>query len=93
MSNLPATIFDHLPQFPVLPNIFRNVSSNKCNIYERDWWTLHRFNFTIDYFSVDWESLLKTDELNVNNSTQMYLNKVNMLLNTYAPLKGINKRK
>ena len=32
-------------------------------------------NFILDYFSIDWEDLLKIDELNVDNSTQMYLKK------------------
>ena len=44
-------------------------------------------NFILDYFSIDWEDLLKIDELNVDNSTQKYLEKINILLDTYAPLK------
>ena len=39
------------------------------------------------------EDLLKIDELNVDNSTKIYLDKINMLLDTYAPLKKINKYK
>ena len=44
-------------------------------------------------FSVDWEDLLTFDELNADNSTKMYLDKINMLLDTYAPLKNISKYK
>ena len=47
----------------------------------------------LDYFSVEWEDLLKTDELNADNSTRMYLDKTNILLDTYTPLKRINKYK
>ena len=36
---------------------------------------------------------MKTDELNADNSTRMYLDKINMLLDTYAPLKRVNKHK
>ena len=36
---------------------------------------------------------MKTDELNADNSTRMYLDKINMLLDTYAPLKRIDKYK
>ena len=43
--------------------------------------------------SVDWEVLLKIGEKNVDNSTKMYLDRINMLLDTYAPLKRINKYK
>ena len=73
--------------------MFGNVSGNKSNICERDWSKFDQENFILDYFSVDWEDLLKTDELNADNSTRMYLDKINMLLDTYAPLKRVNKYK
>ena len=82
-----ATISDNLPQFSIIPNMFGHISGNKFNIYEQDWSKFDQENFIIDYFSVDWEDLLKTDELNADNSTRMYLDKINMLLDTYAPLK------
>ena len=91
-GNLTATISDHLPQFAIIPNMFGNISGNKSNIYERDWSKFDWENFILDY-SVDWEDLLKFDELNVDNSTKIYLDKINMLLDTYAPLKKINKYK
>ena len=49
--------------------MFGNISGNKSNIYERDW-------SKFDYFSVDWEDLSKIDELNVDNSTKIYLDKL-----------------
>ena len=82
-----ATISDHLPQFSIIPNMFGNISGNKSNIYEQDWSKFDQENFILDYFSVDWEDLLKTDALNADNSTRMYLDKINILLDTYAPLK------
>ena len=92
-GNLTATISDHLPQFSIIPNMFGNISGNKYKIYEGDWSKFDQENFILDYFSVDWEDMLKSDELNVDNSTKMYLDKINMLLDTYAPLKRINKYK
>ena len=92
-GNLTATISDHLPQFSIIPNMFGNVSGNKSNIYEWDWSKFDRENFVLDYFSVDWEDLLTTDELNADDSTRIYLDKINMLLNTYASLKRVNKYK
>ena len=44
-------------------------------------------------FSVDWENLLQIDELNAEKSTQIYLDKINISLDTYAPLNRINKYK
>ena len=37
--------------------------------------------------------MLKTDYLNADNSTKSYLDKINMLLDTYAPLRIIYKYK
>ena len=73
--------------------MFGNILGNKSNIYGRGWFKFDQENLILDYFSVDWEDLLKIDELNVDNSTKIYLDKINMLLDTYAPLKRINKYK
>ena len=52
-----------------------------------------RESFIFDYFSFDWKDLLQINELNADNSTQIYLDKINMLSDNYAPLKRINKHK
>ena len=52
-------ISDHLPQFAIIPNIFGNISGNKSNIFESGWSNFHSEKFILDYFSVDWEDLLK----------------------------------
>ena len=36
-GNLTATIFEHLPQFLIAPNILSNPYYNRSNIFERDW--------------------------------------------------------
>ena len=73
--------------------MFSNIPGNKSNIYERDWSKLDRENFIIDYFYVEWEDLSKIDELNAENSIKTFLNKINMLLVTKAPLKRVKKYK
>ena len=90
---MAATISDHLPQFAVIPNMFGNIPRNISNIYERDWSKFDRKNFILDYFSVEWEDLLKNDELTADNSTTKFLDKIKMLLDTYAPLKRVKKCK
>ena len=91
--NSVATISDPLPQFTIISNMIGNIASNKSNIFERDWNKFHQENFILDYFSINWRDLLKIDELNVDNSIQMYLEKINILLDTYPPLKRIDKNK
>ena len=61
-----------------------NILGDKPNIYERNW-----SNFILDYFSVDYEDFLKIDDLNADNSSKMFLDKINMLSDTYAPHKRI----
>ena len=73
--------------------MFGNISGNKSNIFERDWSKFDQEKCILDFFSVDWEDFLETDKLNADNSTRMYLDKINMLLDTYVPLKRINKYK
>ena len=41
--------------------MFGNIPGNKPNIYERDWSKFDQDNLILDYFSVDWEDLLKID--------------------------------
>ena len=85
---MTSTISDHLPEFAIIPNMFGNILGNKSNIYESDWSKFDEENVILDYFLVDQEVLLKIDELNADNSTKIYLDKINML-DTYAPLKRI----
>ena len=40
-----------------------NISDNKCNIYKKDWLKIDLENFILDSFSVDWDDLLKIDEV------------------------------
>ena len=61
-----------------------NILGDKPNIYERNW-----SNFILDYFSVDYEDFLKIDDLNADNSSKMFLGKINMLSDTYPPHKRI----
>ena len=44
-------------------------------------------------FSIDWQDLLKIDKLNVNDLTRMNFEKINILLDSYAPLKRIVKHR
>ena len=90
-GNLTVTISDHLSQFLIIPNVFHNISCNISNIHEGDWSKFDRENFVLNHCFVDCEELFKIDEQNADNLTRMYLDEINMLLDTYAPLQIINK--
>ena len=76
---MTATISDHLPQFAIIPNMFGNILGNKSNIYERDLSKFDQKSFNQDYFSVDWEDLLKIDDIKAYNSTKIHLDRINTL--------------
>ena len=52
-GNITATISDHLPQFSFVPNILSNSSTQKSNLYERDWSKFKQENFVFYYFDKD----------------------------------------
>ena len=90
-GNLAAT--EHLSQFLIVSNTFCNPPLNKSNIYERDWSNFDQENFILDYFSINWNETLKIEEQNINYSTEIFLNKINKLLDNFAPFKKISKYK
>ena len=92
-GNITATISDHLPQFSFVPNILSNSSTQKSNFYERDWLKFKQKNFILNYFDKHWAELLQIDQQNVNLSMDIFLNKMDSILNTQAPLKKVNKYK
>ena len=91
-GNLTATISDHLPQSIILPNVFSNPPSNKSNIYERDWSNFGQENFILDYFSVDWNSLINDDK-DVNLSFNDFFKRINAILDNHAPFRKVTKKK
>ena len=74
---------------PSFKNILSNPTSPKSNFYERDWSKFKQENFILDYFDKNWTDLLQIDQQNVNLSMNSFLNNMNSILNTYAPLKKL----
>ena len=91
-SNLTATISDHLPQFIILPNSFSNPSSNKSNIYERYWSNFVQENFTLEYFSVNWNFLINNDK-DVKLPFNNFFKRNNTILDNHTPLREFTKKK
>ena len=92
-GNITATISDHLPQFLIAPNVIPNPSSNRSNIFERNWSDFNQQNLIVGYISADSKVLLKIEQYNINFSFKTYLSKINSLLDTHASLKESSKYK
>lgn len=73
LDNLNGIISDYRPPFATVRSMFGNITSNKSNIYEIEWYKLDQENSFFNYFSIDWDDLLKTKEPNVDNATQICL--------------------
>ena len=65
-SNLTAAISEHLPQYPIAPEISPNLSSTKLNTFERDWSKFNQEIFILDYLSVDWKNLIQIIKMWIN---------------------------
>ena len=79
------------------PDIFSNPPSTKLIFFffflEKDWSKFDQENLILDYLSVDWENLVKSNSGNVDQSFVSFLTKFNLILDLYAPLKKISKQK
>ena len=64
---LNTTIFGHLPQFMIVPNVFCNPASSNAHILERDWSNLDQESFILDFFSIDWHLAHRARSLVVSN--------------------------
>ena len=50
-----------------------NLTSNKSNVFERNWSKFNQENFILDYFDIDWSNPLNFNEKNAD------LTKINLL--------------
>ena len=90
-GNLTALISDHLPQFLIAPEIFRNFPSNKSNYFECDWNNFNQENFILDYFSVDWNNIINFQKKYVNCSLQSFFDSLKDLLKIHTPYKNVKR--
>ena len=88
-GNINAAISDHLPQSLFVPNILLNPSAQISNFYGRHWSKFKQESFILDYFDKDWADLLQLDIF----SMDIFLNKMDSILDTHALLKKVNKYK
>ena len=53
---------------------------------------LMEFIFLLDYFDIDWNAILQTNTNNVNLSMEIFMTKVNELLDKYMPLRKLTQK-
>ena len=91
-GNLSLAISDHLPSFLIIPRDNQNHAPKRQNLYTRKTKNFDRENFIYDYLDIDWNSILQANRNDVNVSLQIFLTKINELLDKYMPLRKMSKR-
>ena len=91
-GNLSISISDHLPSFFIIPKDNQNHLPKKQNLYTRNTKNFNRVNFILDYFDIDWDAILQANKNDVNLSMQIFLKKVNELLDKYMPLRKLAQK-
>ena len=91
-GNISLNISDHLPQFFILPEFFPKSPPTKYNNISHDWENFNNQSFLQDFEKINWNQALQLNQNNVNITLENYLNTVNALINSNAPLKKLKKK-
>ena len=92
MGNLTIGISEHLPSFMIVRQTDQTNLPKKHNTYKRDVKNFDRENFILDMLSIDWKETLKINNNNVNVSFDNIIDKINLLVDKYIPLKKVRNR-
>ena len=91
-GNLTLSISDHLPSFLIVPQDNQNHAPTKHNLYTRQTKNFDKFNFICDYFEIQWDTILETEQNNVNTPLEIFLAQINELVDKYMSLIKVTKR-
>ena len=62
------------------------------NLYTRKTKNFDRVNFILDYLEIDWDDILELNKNDVNASAEIFLKKINALLDKYMPLRKVTQK-
>ena len=89
---LTSTVPDHLRQFAIIEDFFKNSPKSKSNIFKRNWKNFDQNLFISDFENANLAEIIDVNKENVSLSLNSYLYKIDLLLEKHAPLNGsINK--
>ena len=86
-GSISPSILDHLTQFFILTEFFSKSHPTKYNIISHDWEKFNNQSFLKDFEKINWNQVLQLNQNNVNTTFENYLNTVNTLIKSHAPLK------
>ena len=86
-GSIESSISDHLWQFFILSEFFLNSPLTKYNIISHDWEKFNNQSFLENFKEIICSQVLQLNQANVNMTFENYLNPVNTIINSHAPLK------
>ena len=89
--NITFSILDHFPQFFILPDFFSNSTPTKYNMSHDCSTSI--ISYFLQFEKINWNQVLQLNQNNVNLTFDNYLNTMNALINSHAPLKNSTKNK
>ena len=63
-----------------------------CQTYKRNWLAFDQENFILDYLDINWDDVLKLENENADETFQHFYDKINSLLDKYAPIRKMTNR-
>ena len=91
-GNIATSISDHLTQFLLVPRQLTGVQQHKVK-EKRSFCNFDSKAFEKDIENIDWNRTLQIPSGNPNLSFQLFLSKIDNLLDKHCPLKKPSKRK
>ena len=91
-DNLTVQLSDHLFQFTILEDFYKDLTPKNSKIYERNFKNFSEQEFNDTMAITDWSNILKLDQNDPNVSMNSLHHYVNNLLDICAPYKKLSKK-
>ena len=91
-GNLALQILDHLLQFSILKDFFHQTLINSNNIFEQNYRFFNHDEFKNDLKEIPWDNILSSDDTSVSLAFDLFLTRVNILLDDHASNRKLSKK-
>ena len=91
-DNLTIQLSDHLFQFVILEGFYKDHTTKKTNIFERNFKNFSEQEFNDKMKNPKWKYILRMDLNDPNLSMNNLHDYINKLLDMYAPYKKLSKK-
>ena len=90
-GNIVSDISDHYSQFCIVQGV--KVTAGNSKILRRDYSQFSEHDFLAELAEINWDTVITTEQGNINRSFSTFYNKVNKVVGKHAPMKTLSRRK